>query len=93
MPRGVGSSWWGQREVRVTATDEASRHWRRSQRCGQGSCVEVAEGRGGEVLVRDSKDPDGVTLHIDRETWRAFINDIKQSRFDPPALDSGGDAY
>jgi hypothetical protein len=55
--------------------------------------VEVAEGRGGEVLVRDSKDPDGVTLHIDRETWRAFINDIKQSRFDPPALDSGGDAY
>jgi hypothetical protein len=46
--------------------------------------VEVADDGTGNVFVRDSKDPDGPVLGFDRDTWRAFLADVKQSRFDAP---------
>lgn len=47
----------------------------------QGDCVEVA-GEGGEVYVRDSKDPDGGTLRLSAETWHALLSDAKSGALD-----------
>jgi hypothetical protein len=46
--------------------------WQRSTRCDSNACVEVAL-RGEEVAMRDSKDPNGGTLLISRDTWKTFI--------------------
>jgi len=66
--------------------------WVRSSRCDTGTCVEVAWARAGhrgggecvevghtedEVLMRDSKDPDGVVLRLTRDQWRQFIQSLK----------------
>ena len=39
-----------------------------------GNCVEVALDLPDVVAVRDSKNPDGDVLLIERETWRAFTH-------------------
>lgn len=44
------------------------------------NCVEVAVA-GGQLLVRDSKDPDGGYLAFSHGTWSMFVDDIKNSRF------------
>jgi uncharacterized protein DUF397 len=47
--------------------------WRKSSYSGQaGSCVEVADALPGAVAVRDSKDPDGLALHIPSAAWQAL---------------------
>jgi hypothetical protein len=51
---------------------------------GEGECVEVCAGVLGDVLVRDSKEPDGPALRFDRATWQSFIDDVKNHRFDLP---------
>lgn len=60
--------------------------WRKSKRSGgaENECVEVATGGDGRIVVRDSKDPDGPMLRFDRETWLAFLADVRQGRFDAP---------
>lgn len=45
--------------------------WRKSSRCGNTTCVEVAKGNDG-VFVRDSKNPD-VVLFFTFQEWAAFI--------------------
>ncbi|MFD0692036.1 DUF397 domain-containing protein [Actinomadura fibrosa] len=52
--------------------------WRKSQRSGsQGdACVEVAA-LGDGIGVRDSKDPEGGHLTLDRSAFRAFLADLK----------------
>jgi len=57
--------------------------WRKSKRCDQSACVEVAA-TDAEVLMRNSNDPDGATLALDLAVFRAFIADVKDGRFDPP---------
>ncbi|TQJ23844.1 uncharacterized protein DUF397 [Micromonospora sp. A202] len=54
--------------------------WRKSTRSGGngGSCVEVADNLPSVVLVRDTKDRDGGTLHVDPTAWKAFIRYAKQ---------------
>lgn len=47
-------------------------HWTRSTFCSGGNCVEVAKS-GGDVLVRDSKNPDGPVLEFTGDEWAAFI--------------------
>ena len=47
--------------------------WRKSSRCIAKDCVEVKE-TVRQVLVRDSKDPDGPALGFDRDAWRAFVH-------------------
>lgn len=54
--------------------------WQRSSRCEGGACVEVAH-EGGEVLVRDSKDPDGPVLRFDPAEWEAFIGGVDDGDF------------
>ncbi len=60
--------------------------------------------RGGEVLVRDSKKPDGPMLSYTAEEWRAFVDGVRNGDFDgfwrarleqrpdvPPSSDSDAD--
>jgi hypothetical protein len=50
--------------------------WRTSTHSDSGSggnCVAVGNG----VKVRDSKDPDGVTLKFNQDTWTKFISEYK----------------
>ncbi|MER5704280.1 DUF397 domain-containing protein [Micromonospora sp. NPDC002296] len=54
--------------------------WRKSTRSGGngGACVEVADNMPGVVLVRDTKDRDGGTLHLAPRTWQSFVDLAKQ---------------
>ena len=56
--------------------------WRRSSRCDSNACVEVAHASG-EVLLRDSKDPDGPRLSFAAAQWSAFLDGVKDGQFDP----------
>jgi hypothetical protein len=60
--------------------DVLTPQWRKSTRSGGngGSCVEVADNLPGVVLVRDTKDRDGGTLHIEPTAWRAFVGFAKR---------------
>lgn len=50
--------------------------WRRSTKCSNTQCVEVAE-NSTEFYVRDSKDTDSPVLAFDRAGWGAFISGIR----------------
>jgi hypothetical protein len=54
--------------------------WRKSSYSGNsgGNCTEAAVAPGA-VLVRDSKDPDGVRLVFSAEAWRAFTAKVRRS--------------
>jgi hypothetical protein len=51
--------------------------WRKSSYSGSngGQCIEVAVS--GRILVRDSKNPDGVPLALSAQVWREFAARIK----------------
>jgi len=60
------------------------RDWRRSTRCIDGKCVEVAEDDD-HVLVRDSKQGvAGDVLNFTRQEWADFIAGVKAGEFDIP---------
>ncbi|MBV9143189.1 MAG: DUF397 domain-containing protein [Pseudonocardiales bacterium] len=47
--------------------------WRKSRYSNGGdNCVEVATWRGG-IILRDSKDPGGPAITVDREQWHLFL--------------------
>lgn len=54
-------------------------NWRRSSRCNNGNCVEVAA-LPDRVLVRSSAD--GTTLSFSKEAWVSFLDDLRRGRFD-----------
>ncbi|MFI5929733.1 DUF397 domain-containing protein [Micromonospora sp. NPDC051543] len=60
--------------------DTLTPRWRKSTRSGGngGSCVEVADNLPHVVLVRDTKDRDGGTLHVTPKAWKAFVGYAKQ---------------
>jgi Domain of unknown function (DUF397) len=61
----------------MTEIDLSNAVWHKSSYSGQsGNCVEVARNLPGLVVVRDSKEPDGVTLVVSRETWRVFMRSV-----------------
>lgn len=51
--------------------------WRTSSKSAGGNCVEVAP-HNDHVHVCHSKDPDRPMLTVDRATWRAFIEFLKE---------------
>jgi hypothetical protein len=55
--------------------------WRRSTRCGESACVEVAF-IGRDFLVRDSKIDDSPVLSFDRGSWTAFVAGVRAGEFD-----------
>lgn len=71
------SSKKGSQEVTFQA---ASPSWKRSRRCDNSACVEVASERG-EILVRDSKDPNGPVLRFSRQEWIAFADGLRAGDF------------
>jgi hypothetical protein len=54
--------------------------FRKSSSCGNHTCVEVAVSD--EVVVRDSKDPNGPVLTFSHDEWYAFIAGVKNGEFD-----------
>lgn len=63
--------------------DLADAKWVKSTRSGaNGNCVEVAHLNGGEVAVRDSKNPDGPKLRFTAAEWAAFVGGAKDGEFD-----------
>jgi hypothetical protein len=57
--------------------------WRKSSRSVTGACVEVARAPSGPVLLRDSKDPDGVVLTFPSRAFSLLIDDVKAGNLDP----------
>ncbi|OLT10079.1 hypothetical protein BJF79_04985 [Actinomadura sp. CNU-125] len=53
--------------------------WRKASRSNDhgGACVELA-GLADGIAVRDSKDPDGARLVLDRGGFRALVRELKQ---------------
>jgi Domain of unknown function (DUF397) len=47
-----------------------------------GNCVEVANLSGGEIGVRDSKNPEGPVLRFTHDEWYAFIGGVRDGEFD-----------
>jgi hypothetical protein len=47
-----------------------------------GNCVEVANLSGGEIGVRDSKNPEGTVLRFTGDEWQAFIGGVRGGEFD-----------
>lgn len=67
----------------MSETDTAQARWHKSTYSGgNGECVEVAENLSGVVLVRDTKDRDGLTLLVAPGAWVGFLADCKAGKFD-----------
>lgn len=59
--------------------------WTKSTFSGTGNCVEVTV-RSAEVLVRDSKDPDGPTLTFTASEWDSFLIGVRRGQFNRSRL-------
>jgi hypothetical protein len=55
--------------------------WRRSRRCANGTCVEVAK-VGDDYLIRDSKNTEGTPLRFSADEWSTFVDAIRGGEFD-----------
>jgi hypothetical protein len=54
--------------------------WRKSTRCNEAGCVEVALGE--HAMMRDSKLTDSPVLIFDRDSWHAFLAGARDGEFD-----------
>ncbi len=64
--------------------DSDSAGWRKARRSmANGNCVEVHPVRGA-IAVRDSKNPEGLVLAYNAETWHAFTLAARLGHFDVP---------
>jgi hypothetical protein len=73
----------------MTATALTGVKWRKSSRSGPtgGNCVEIAALAGGDVAMRNSRDPDGPALIFTRDEWEAFSGGVAAGEFDRLGLD------
>lgn len=56
--------------------------WRKARRSvATGECVEVAP-VAGNIVVRDSMNPDGLVLQYSAVSWRSFVTETKRGNFD-----------
>jgi Domain of unknown function (DUF397) len=71
----------------VRASSLAGARWRKSARSGPtgGNCVEVAFLAGGDVALRNSRQPDGPALIFTTAEWDAFIGGARDGEFGSPA--------
>jgi hypothetical protein len=69
----------GKPPVRPTKSDS----WIKSSLSfANGNCVEVADLRGGEIGVRNSRDSAGPVLRFTPDEWHAFIGGVRNGEFD-----------
>lgn len=61
-----------------------SANWKKASTCADSQCVEVSDALNGEILVRDSKDPEGGVLAFTREEWTQFLAGARKGDFDLP---------
>ena len=54
--------------------------WRRSEGCGNTTCIEVAK-VDDQYLIRDSKNPDSAPLTFTADEWLAFVSGVKRDEF------------
>lgn len=59
--------------------------WYKAEASAAGDCVEVALD-GGNVVVRDSKHPDGSVLTFTATEWDCFLAGVRNDEFDRPRL-------
>ena len=50
--------------------------WNKSSYCRNATCVEIGHTED-EVLMRDSKDPEGPVLRFTRSQWQEFVQSLK----------------
>ncbi len=63
--------------------DLMSARWTKSSASNSaGTCVETASIRAGEILVRNSRDPEGPVLSFTKAEWVAFVAGVKAGEFD-----------
>lgn len=56
--------------------------WRKARRsAANGACVEVGPADG-LIFIRDSQDQDGPVMQYPGVSWRLFLADAKEGRFD-----------
>lgn len=56
----------------LTGEEPRLPEWRKARRSmGNGDCVEVAQ-LNGQILIRDSKNPEGPVLRYSPSSWRRF---------------------
>jgi uncharacterized protein DUF397 len=65
----------------VAGADSADVVWRKSSSSGASGCVEVAFVDGGDVLIRDSKDPEGPVLRFSAGEWSEFRRGVLSGEF------------
>jgi hypothetical protein len=61
---------------------KAIRWIKASASAGNGACVEVASIKEDEILVRNSRDPEGPILSFTKAEWVAFVAGAKAGEFD-----------
>jgi Domain of unknown function (DUF397) len=62
-------------------TERSSIAWRRSSRCANNTCVEVAL-LDDQIMVRDAKNPRGPVLRFTPTEWSAFLDGARNGEFD-----------
>jgi Domain of unknown function (DUF397) len=69
-----------------TSARDISTSWIKSSRSGPtgGNCVEVAFLAGGDVAMRNSRDPGGPALIFTRAEWEAFLGGARDGEFGIP---------
>jgi len=55
--------------------------WRKSSKCANGTCVEVAKVDADTYLIRDSKRPEAPALSFTGEEWDAFVAGVQAGEF------------
>jgi hypothetical protein len=56
--------------------------WRKSSKCANTECIEIARDGQDMILLRDSKTPATPAFRYTREEFRAFIEGAKAGEFD-----------
>lgn len=55
--------------------------WRKSSKCGNTTCVEVARVGDDTYLIRDSKRPSQPALSFTKDEWAAFVQGVQAGEF------------
>lgn len=60
----------------TTGQPDLARQWRKSSHSMTSNCLEITLSEG-FVLIRDSKQPEGLRLQVGPQIWSAFITSVR----------------